>query len=392
MDTLTQTTLRHSLFRPICGPDTTAPQVPGEGGLQNAYQAAHAKIPGLALDFEKLIAADPIECDPLVAQGNLTILRFDELFREVYEVWRKTAENPVQTAEKRILKPVSSDNSEENIEKTELTSKQTPPDPALINQAVNVLLASFRVQATITHRRDQLKYLASGGQLSPSGGMSLASGGRKSPEVAPRPPRSADALIRGVAKLPGLSAETTLASNSPLNPSEDEFEPALPPQAPPEFPPKIPHPQYTAPLAEGEKEWPFFIPPGMDVDDETKAKPWQYPVYARPPGPHEKVHYYPPFASAKPEDADEIDAYLASLPPEVTADKKVGSLWNSYLAPPVWRKTETELEYRLKHLRLRRATQRAQASLPRTDLPLDQQPQPDVDIPLSEKRPFHPRE
>ena len=59
-----------------------------------------------------------------------------------------------------------------------------------------------------------------------------------------------------------------------------------------------------------------------------------YPVFSHPYGEKEKVHYFPPFTEAAPEDAEEIDAYLKSLPPEITAEKNIGGCLNAYLVPP----------------------------------------------------------
>src|SRR5438045_4201722 len=45
------------------------------------------KIPGITLDYEKLIEGDPIECDPLISQGNLAILRLDAIYFQAFSAW-----------------------------------------------------------------------------------------------------------------------------------------------------------------------------------------------------------------------------------------------------------------------------------------------------------------
>ncbi len=100
--------------------------------FKEAYYAVENQIPGRTLDFEKLAQKDPIESDPLVAQGNLSILRLDDLYRETF-------------------------------------------------QAVNIVLASFRIQATLTHRREQLTEKRIGAQRNGPGG-----GGELPPKDSPK--------------------------------------------------------------------------------------------------------------------------------------------------------------------------------------------------------------
>src|SRR5436190_20820071 len=52
------------------------------------------KIPGLAIDFEKLLNSDEIECDPLISQGNLALLRLDTIYYQAFEACKKSGGDP----------------------------------------------------------------------------------------------------------------------------------------------------------------------------------------------------------------------------------------------------------------------------------------------------------
>jgi hypothetical protein len=123
---------------------------------KDLYLAVEDKIPGLTLPFPQLLANDPIECDPLVSQGNLAIMRLDDLYRQVFAAWLSTVSGEL-VYHKRSVTPGSIKDYTVTKETTEYGGKQSQPDASLLNQAINVVLASFRIQATITHRRDKLK-------------------------------------------------------------------------------------------------------------------------------------------------------------------------------------------------------------------------------------------
>ena len=125
--------------------------------FKDAYHAVEKQLPGLSLDFDKLAAQDPIESDPLIAQGNLAILRLDDLYRETFQAWRNYFQGQDLASHKRIIKPDSVEHRTDRTEKTEISTKPSTPDATLINQAVNIVLSSFRIQATLTHRRQQLQ-------------------------------------------------------------------------------------------------------------------------------------------------------------------------------------------------------------------------------------------
>ena len=124
--------------------------------FKDAYYAIDKKLPGLTLDFDKLAASDPVESDPLISQGNLAILRLDDLYRETYHAWRSYSQGQELNSSKRTIKPGSTAARTDSTHQTEIATKQLPPDATLINQAVNILLTSFKIQATITHRREQI--------------------------------------------------------------------------------------------------------------------------------------------------------------------------------------------------------------------------------------------
>ena len=200
--------------------------------FKDAYYAIDKKLPGLTLDFDKLTGSDPIESDPLIAQGNLAILRLDDLYRETYHAWRSYSQGQELNSSKRTIKPGSTAARTDSTHQTEIATKQLPPDATLINQAVNILLTSFKIQATLTHRRDNL---ASGGRKSPesegqrapnSHPTSSASGGRQSPESElqttsiSQPAASAratkdNALIQ---PLQGISSIQKIPALKPLDP------------------------------------------------------------------------------------------------------------------------------------------------------------------------------
>ena len=113
------------------------------------------KIPGLTIDFEKLLASDEIECDPLISQGNLALLRLDAIYHQAFEAWTKSGGN-LHTI-KRITKPENPANYSDRTEQHVRTEETYPPDGQLLNQIVNITLSGFRIQATITHRREHLK-------------------------------------------------------------------------------------------------------------------------------------------------------------------------------------------------------------------------------------------
>src|SRR5436190_13690130 len=123
--------------------------------FDRTLSAVSKKIPGLTIDFEKLLASDEIECDPLISQGNLALLRLDAIFRQTFTAWTHSGSS-LHTI-KRIAKPEDPATYSVRTEQHERTEETYPPDAQLINQIVNIALSGFRIQATITHRRDQLK-------------------------------------------------------------------------------------------------------------------------------------------------------------------------------------------------------------------------------------------
>src|SRR5436190_2261627 len=123
--------------------------------FDRTLSAVSKKIPGLTIDFEKLLASDEIECDPLISQGNLALLRLDAIFRQTFTAWTHSGSS-LHTI-KRIAKPEDPTTYSARTEQHERTEETYPPDAQLINQIVNIALSGFRIQATITHRRDQLE-------------------------------------------------------------------------------------------------------------------------------------------------------------------------------------------------------------------------------------------
>jgi hypothetical protein len=131
--------------------------------FDNFLRSVAPKIPGITLDFEKLLENDPIECDPLIAHGNLAILRLDALYYQAFEAWTRSGGDLHRF--KRVTKAENPATYSDRTEKHERTDENYPPDAQLLNQAVNIVLAGFRIEATLTHRRDQLS--ANGGPKSP---------------------------------------------------------------------------------------------------------------------------------------------------------------------------------------------------------------------------------
>src|SRR6187401_2389609 len=126
-----------------------------EAEFDRVLHKVSQKIPGLTLDFEKLLANDPIECDPLISQGNLAILRLDAIYHQAFQAWIKSGGNLHKI--KRIAKAENPATYSDRTQQHEHTQETYPPDGQLLNQIVNITLSGFRIQATITHRRDQLK-------------------------------------------------------------------------------------------------------------------------------------------------------------------------------------------------------------------------------------------
>ena len=218
--------------------------------FKDAYYAIDKKLPGLTLDFDKLAASDPVESDPLISQGNLAILRLDDLYRETYHAWRSYSQGQELNSSKRTIKPGSTAARTDSTHQTEIATKQLPPDATLINQAVNILLTSFKIQATLTHRRDNL---ASGGRKSPESEVqrapnsqptSPASAGRKSPEselqtTSPSQPEASartaapDDLIQPYSPLHSISSIQKIPALKPLAPL-DPLTHCQQPDTPPE--------------------------------------------------------------------------------------------------------------------------------------------------------------
>jgi hypothetical protein len=325
----------------------------------STLQAIAAKIPGLSIDFDKLLSDDPIECDPLVAQGNLAILRLDALYYQAFQAWTKSGGDLHK--HKSTTTPEDSSTYSDRKIKHERTDQNYPPDAQLLNQATSIVLAGFRVQATITHRRDQLA-------------SALASGGRKSPEfpteASARAPSQPDALARAEPRKARFDEKINpMKPMGPFNGFEplDDFSPpdSSPLSAPTASPRETPstHPQYAAP----DFNWNARLPPGLEdeLDQEEFGEEDSIPTYSKPPFPSEKIHLYPPFAPASEEDAQEIEAYLSTLPEELRVAKTIGTL-NDNLEAPLWRETESEYDWLKAHAKIHR--QRAkQASAERND-------------------------
>ena len=177
--------------------------------FKDAYYAIDKKLPGLTLDFDKLTGSDPIESDPLIAQGNLAILRLDDLYRETYHAWRSYSQGQELNSSKRTIKPGSTAARTDSTHQTEIATKQLPPDATLINQAVNILLTSFKIQATLTHRRN---HLASGGRKSPESELQTTS--ISQPAASARATKD-NALIQ---PLQGISSIQKIPALKPLDP------------------------------------------------------------------------------------------------------------------------------------------------------------------------------
>ncbi len=122
--------------------------------FDNVLSAVAQKIPGLAIDLDKLLSHDEIECDPLISQGNLALLRLDAIYHQAFQAWTKSGLG-LHTI-KRFTKPENPAKYSDRTEQHVRTEETYPPHAQLINQIVNITLSAFRVQATITHRRDQL--------------------------------------------------------------------------------------------------------------------------------------------------------------------------------------------------------------------------------------------
>lgn len=120
--------------------------------------------------------------------------------------------------------------------------------------------------------------------------------------------------------------------------------------------PRQNHPQFTGPLPFAQSPWFPFIPTRVHQADDP-AKLDRAP-FSKPQFPGEKVHYFPPFVCASPEDAQEIDEYLQSLPADHISENQIGFHYNAYLTCPVWREPESEIDYAL---RLKNASSQADA-------------------------------
>ena len=203
--------------------------------FKDTYYAIDKKIPGLTLDFDKLAASDPIESDPLIAQGSLAILRLDDLYRETYHAWRSYSQGQELSASKRTIKPGSTAARTEPTHQTEIATKQLPPDATLINQAVNILLTSFKIQATLTHRRN---HLASGGRKSPESELQTTS--ISQPAASARATKD-NALIQPLQGISSIQKIPALKPLDPISPIEtyqqpDTAEPIINSDAPPPSP------------------------------------------------------------------------------------------------------------------------------------------------------------
>ena len=148
--------------------------------FDSTLRAVASKIPGLTLDFDKLIAGDPIECDPLISHGNLAILRLDAIYYQAFQAWTNSG-GSLHTF-KRTTTPPNNEHRTDRIEKHQRTDETYPPDAQLLNQLVNITLSGFRIQATITHRRDQLSHP---GSAHPQ--TSLHGSPKRQREIAPHP-------------------------------------------------------------------------------------------------------------------------------------------------------------------------------------------------------------
>jgi hypothetical protein len=408
--------------------------------FKDIYRAIEKRVPGATLDYEKLLQGDPIECDPLISQGNLALMRLDDLYAELYSAWRNSLGNE-RISTKRSFSPGSASSDTPGKEKCEHSTRTSLPDARLIDQAVNITLTSFRIQATLTQRREALinaanrppenKRLAGVDQREPPATCNKPSPPppRKLQHIAENsiaPIRSIQALspLRGLGPLPSLRPITSFepladdrennladappqspASTSPPSPSSAL--PAPPREtttkantannaslskkhtssAPPREPQnqennEIPEPYLwngtTVTIADPFAAWPYFIPPGVEHEDDLKRDAW--PRYSRPPFPNEKIHQFPPYVPANLEDAAELDAYLCALDPQITADQDVR--WGyEYQEAPVWREGHTELEHIVKLNRLRKEKAQALLNPQAPSKPITSSPPPSFAIP-----------
>src|SRR5436190_16491539 len=103
-----------------------------EAEFDRTLSAVSKKIPGLTIDFDKLLASDEIECDPLISQGNLALLRLDAIFYQAFERWTKSG-GGLHTI-KRITKPENPATYSDRTEQHVRTEETYPPDAQLLNQ------------------------------------------------------------------------------------------------------------------------------------------------------------------------------------------------------------------------------------------------------------------
>src|SRR6187401_544851 len=165
-----------------------------EAEFDSVLHKVSQKIPGLTLDFEKLLANDEIECDPLISQGNLAILRLDAIYHQAFQAWIKSGGNLHKI--KRIAKAENPATYSDRTQQHEHTQETYPPDGQLLNQIVNITLSGFRIQATITHRREHLKNPPLSRSGVPGDGLSQANfANRKDPTDNP-PPENCDQAIQ----------------------------------------------------------------------------------------------------------------------------------------------------------------------------------------------------
>ena len=83
MNTLLSHSLCEYLRRHGYGDDVVAQLGVNMEDFKQTYNQIEKRIPGLTIDFDKLIENDPIENDHLISQGNLAILRLDDIYSEV---------------------------------------------------------------------------------------------------------------------------------------------------------------------------------------------------------------------------------------------------------------------------------------------------------------------
>jgi hypothetical protein len=304
------------------------------------------KTPGLAIDFDKLLSGDEIECDPLISQGNLALLRLDAIYYQAFTAWTKSGNDIHQI--KIIRKPENPAKYAERTQQHIHTEENYPPDAQLLNQITGIILAGFRVQATITHRRDQLK-------ISKLTGIPIGMQFHRAAAQS-EPPSQPEASARNSSRKARFDERFTsirpLGLLKGLQPVAgfslpDSFPLSAPSASPRETP--FSHPQYTAPSF----NWNDRLPPGLEEElaQEESSEEESVPTYSKPPFESEKIHLYPPFAPASEEDAQEIEAYLKTLPPELQTAKTVGAI-NDNVEAPIWRADQSEHDWLKAHAKI----------------------------------------